>query len=488
MHSTYNRMNSKYNQMHSKSVKMTVLLLLPLALASLFGTVSAQDAQPFGKRSEFQSGEAVPDLVPKEYRNYPRVSLDAQKLKTAGLRVLKGTHVTIVTDLPTSNSVERLPAAVDEAYPQVCRFFDVKPDESWCVTVFLMKSNLPFIQADCLPEILPAFQNGFSFNYDCWVYEQPSEYYREHLVIHEMIHSFSTTTLGNAGPNWFAEGLAELLGMHRQNESPIQLGWMPTDKKEVPFCGRIREIHDAAARGEARSFEEALHPSQADYGSNAIYYWSWALAWFLENNPDTHDAFHAMIPLLEKEMTYDEFTETFLKSLGDKRSKIEKQWLMFVADLEYGYVLGPSLFETSTGKALEEKTVQKIHADRNWQNTGIHVRKGDKIRIRSKGRFELYQSENETFESEPNGITIRYVSDAPLGVLQAVILTDTEEITSEIMNDRQTGTFYAPILAGTRCVITVPFDGTLLLRLNDLSTNREKNRGEALVELTPLSL
>lgn len=465
-------------------MKIAFSSLLALGLSGILTAAPNTDAEPFEARSEFHAGEAVPDLVPKAYRNYPRVALDGQKLSAAGLRLLKGTHVTIVTDLPDSDSIARLPDAVDEAYPQLCTFFGVKPDASWRLTVFLMKNNLPFMQADCIPEVLPPFQNGFSFNYDCWAYEQPSEYYREHLILHEMVHSFSTTTLGNAGPSWFAEGLAELLGMHDMSASPILLGWMPANKASVPYCGRIREIHDAIARGEARTFEQALHPSQADYGTNAMYYWSWAFAWFLENNPDTHAAFRDMIPLLEKEMTPEAFTETFVKSLGEKRPEIEKQWLMFIASLEYGFSLPPALFDAAPGTPLKEKTVQKIRADRGWQNTGIHVQKGERIRIRAKGRFELFQPDGEMFPCEPNGITIRYVSGAPLGALQAVILTDAEELTPEIMNDRREGTFYTPLTVGASRTFTVPFDGTLLLRANDLTTNLEKNKGEFLVEIS----
>ncbi|MDO4628412.1 MAG: hypothetical protein Q4C70_04445 [Planctomycetia bacterium] len=463
---------------------MTVFSVLNPALSSVVFSTEFPATRPIEEGS---------DMISAEFLSTPRVTVSKKLAEKAGLQILESSRATLVTDLPTTEEIEKLPAVAEMAYSQLCDFFDVTPDPEWKATVFLMKNNLPFMEAGFIPEILPPFANGFSFNYDCWLYEQPSAYYRQHLMIHEMVHSFCTTNFGGAGPNWYAEGLAELLGMHDFSAEPVQLGFMPPNRQAVPHCGRIREVHDAIQRGEARTFTEALHPKNADFATNAMYYWCWVLAWFLENNPDTHDEFHAMIPMMSENLSTEEFTQKFLISLGKKREQVEKQWLMYIATLDYDYRLAPMLFSATPGVPLQEKNadgrdIQKICATSGWQNTGIHVKKGEKIQIRAKGRFEVFCSpKSETWECDPNGITIDYVNGQPRGILQAVFLPDEEILTPETMNNREVGTFYMPMAIGTRKTLTVPFSGTLLLRLNARPSDIEASSGECLVEITDVS-
>lgn len=436
-----------------------------------------------------QSLESLPDRVPEEFRNSPRIRVEKHSAEAAGMQLLEGRHVLLVTDLELTDAIRRLPRTVDEAYPMMCAFFGVEEDPSWKLTLFLMKDREKFRNAGYIPEILPPFKNGFSFNFDCWVCEQPSDYYRQHLVLHEMVHSFSSTRLGNAGPNWFAEGMAEFLGMHDFANSPLRLGFMPPSREAVPYCGRIREIREAAQRGEVWTLEDAVTPDQEDFATNAVYYWSWGLAWFLENHPKARPAFHALIPQLRLAGSEQEFTRTFLDSLGEDRIGIEKNWLMFAASVDYDFRLRPMLFDAKTGISLQEKSakervVQKLRVDHGWQNTGIRVKKGDQIRIRAKGRFEIARPDGSFWPCEPNGVTVEYLNGQPLGILLAVILTDAEELTPKIMNDRQTGTFYAPFAVGTSRSLTIPFDGTLLLRTNVPPAQIEESRGEFFVEIS----
>jgi len=451
-----------------------------LLLAFLLLSFSLAQAQIISQ-AQFDN---LPDDASFQFRTHPRVVVETEHAEAAGLKVLDGKHVKLVTDLELTPAVKALPDAVDAAFPQLCDFFGVEDDPEWVLTVFLMKNNLKFIEANYLPDILPPFQNGFSYNYDCWVYDQPSDYYRQHLILHEMVHSFSTTRLGKAGPNWFAEMLAESLAMHDFSASPIKLGFMPPNKQSVPYCGRIREIHEALARGEARTIERVLQATNADFADNSVYYWCWALGWFLEQNPNTRNELRALIPALTKTKTHEEFTAAFLDSIASKRALIEKQWLMYVASLNYDYALEPMLFDAEPGAPLAGKVVRKLKVDAGWQNTKIHVKKGEKIRIRAKGKFELYRSEEESWPCEQNGVTIEYLNGQPLGIVQAVILTDAEKVTAEQMNDHQPGTFFTPIAVGTSRSFTVPFDGTILLRLNIEPKKIPECKGEMAVEIS----
>lgn len=433
-------------------------------------------------------GEAGHFQMTELFKSHPRIIVEEQRARDAGLEILRGKYVTLVTDLPLNRSVREIVSAVDAAYPILCQFFGIHENPDWMLNVFLMKEKEPFLKANYIPDILPPFQNGFSFNYDCWVFEQPSEYYRRHLVLHEMVHSFSSTLLGDAGPDWFAEGMAEMLATHSWIDGKLTLGIMPENKNDVPFCGRIREIRNAVRRGEIRSFEQLANPKPEDYGTNAIYYWSWAWVWFLHNDPDAKNALHAIIPALKERKTHLTLTEDFLKNLEENRTEIEKRWLIFIARLEYGFDPDAEFPDTSPGKPLEQeknaKTIKKFAANRGWQNSGIQLKKGQIVRVRSKGSFEIIQNDHESWLCETNGVSIEYHLGQPLGILQAVILKDGEKINEEDLNDRQPGTFHEPIEIGTARTFTVPFDGTVFLRLNLPSAMLKKTNGKFLAEIT----
>ena len=82
------------------------------------------------------------------------------------------------------------------------------------------------------------------------------------------------------------------------------------------------------------------------------------------------------------------------------------------------------------------------------------------------------------WESEPNGITLRYYKGHPLGKL--LIAID---------NLKQTGltglVSYAAIGSGGE--IEIPYDGVLYLRVNDSPAELQDNRGEVAVKMSLIS-
>src|SRR5207237_7879020 len=112
-----------------------------------------------------------------------------------------------------SPAVDELPAVFDAAIPQWVAYFGVEktlwPD--WRMNGFLIVDKERFRRAGVLPETLPEFSHGYSYGYELWMNEQPSDYYRRHLLLHEGTHGFMNTVLGSCGPPWYMEGTAELL-------------------------------------------------------------------------------------------------------------------------------------------------------------------------------------------------------------------------------------------------------------------------------------
>ncbi len=185
--------------------------------------------------------------------------VDDARVATAGIRKLPGKRLTLYTDLPGAE-VDQLPAVFDEAFPQWCKHFKVKESDQadWRMTGFLMKDKARFVEAGLLPDNLPPFEHGFSWGRVLWLYEQPSDYYRRHLLLHEGTHGFMNTVLGGCGPPWYMEGMAEYLATHRWRDGRLTLGYMPRNRDEAPQWGRIRIIQDAAAQQRALPLKQVI--------------------------------------------------------------------------------------------------------------------------------------------------------------------------------------------------------------------------------------
>jgi hypothetical protein len=130
----------------------------------------------------------------------PPRQLDLRQLEAAGLRVLEGRHVRIVTDLASSPAIDELPAVFDAAVPQWAAYFDVPMarlnDAHW--QGFLVKDRSVFASLGLMPAERPEFISGYANGSEFWLVEQPSDYYRRHLVLHEGTHAFMISKLGGA--------------------------------------------------------------------------------------------------------------------------------------------------------------------------------------------------------------------------------------------------------------------------------------------------
>ena len=423
-------------------------------------------------------------VVSPPSRNYQRITVEDSHAAKFGLKVLRSERLTLVTDMEITSAVKHLSKAVDAAYSRLCAYFGIPEDDAWRMTAFLMKDKKPFVEAGYFPAALPAFKDGFAWNSDCWLYDQPSDYYRQHLLIHEMTHCFMLTTVGNVGPLWMTEGFAEFFGMHEMSADGVKFGIMPPNKESVPFCARIRELRDETAAGRARTLWEVMRMNYDAFQNNEVYVWSWAAMWFLANHPDTKKPLaEAGRALRDSRAGGEKITDDFLKSLGEKLPEIEKHWMMFVAALDYGFSLEPMLFDAANGEPLDagEKEIVIIRADHGWQNSGIRVEKGDSLRIRALGAYELGNPGEKSWPCEPGGVSIRYFRGNPRGMLLAAVCPD--ETWPEDFRNRTPGTFFSPISVGLQKTFTAEVSGTLMFQINDSPRNFENNSGTLKAEV-----
>ena len=387
-----------------------------------------------------------------------------------GLRTLRGRYITLVTDLPSSAAVNELTIAFDRAVPQWARYFRASPSdvEKFSLTGYVIRSKERFLANGLLPDDLPPFLHGYQRGESFWIYEQPSDYYRRHLLLHEGTHGFMKRMLGGAGPPWFMEGVADHLATHTWENGILRLGQMPKSRAEVPYWGRIKVIKDDFAAGKALMIHEVMRLDAREFLKVDPYAWSWAAAAFLDGHPTFRTRFRALRQDVADSTV--RFTRNFEHQLLNELRELDEEWQLFVANIEYGYDFERSAVIRNPGRTLPANgATVAIKVDHGWQSTGYRLEAGRGYRIRSSGRYRI-QQEPELWWCEPGGITLRYYKSQPLGILLGNVRFDQAK--PGLANLAQ------PLAIGRRRVIQPADDGTLYLKINDSPAELADNEGE----------
>jgi len=420
-------------------------------------------------------------------RRYPGFPIDDSRLLQAGLHKISSARLTLYTDLPITPEIDELGRVFDAAYPQWCAFFGITPDSRpWKMTGFLMKDPRPFRELGVLPSWLPPFANGFSVGNVLWIYEQPSAYYRRHLLIHEGTHGFLRAHFGDWIPPWYNEGIAELLGTHFWDGQTLRLGVVPKSREEVPMWGRIKIVRDAVAQQRPLSLTDILNFGPTAHRDLEPYGWCWAATALFAHDPRCQSAFKKL-PQFIQQGNLQTFNENFLKLLGPAWKSAEYQWLIVLADLDYGYDFVRTAADFTPGSpVLTGGSAVRIEAGKGWQNSGLRLEVGQRYQLTASGRFVVAQ-DGGPWECEPQGVTIRYVCGYPLGTLLAAIVPveDSPPPPGTELNTR--GSFLQPIAVGRGSVLTAERTGTLFLRINDSAAELSDNFGDIVVKVVPLN-
>ena len=444
---------------------------------SYVAVLAALHAIGFGRTSDCGIGvsSAAADPPPAQATlgssaEPPRPShADADRLRALGIRSLTGKHLTLFTDLPSSPAVDQLPHVFDLAIPQWCEYFQVPHRQAvaWRLTGYLMKDKERFRGAGLLPGDLPSFLHGYQRGNELWLYDQPGDYYRRHLLLHEGTHGFMKAMLDGVGPPWYAEGTAELLGTHRWQDGKLELGYFPADKREVPHWGRVKLVKDEMLARRGMMLSQIMrYDARAPFTLQA-YGWCWAAATFLDNHPKYRQTFRALAG--HARLHGHQFTRVFEDQLRGQRRELDEQWQLFVLNLEYGYDLSRAAVVYAPGRPLPADGEDVIiAADRGWQSTGLRLEAEKTYSISAKGRYQVAKP-SKVWWCEPGGITLSYYRGRPLGILLGKVRPD------EARPGRAELTQPEPI--GLHRVVRPQRSGTLYLRINDSPAKLADNVG-----------
>jgi hypothetical protein len=397
---------------------------------------------------------------------------DAQ-LRSSGIRTLTGRHLVLLTDLESDPEIERLPAIFDEAVSQWADYFDIgraKTDD-WQVRAHLIGDRRRFDALELMPATNDKFTNGISINDQLWLYDQPTAYYRRHLLLHEGTHAFMARFLGGCGPGWYMEGMAELLATHRLDAETgkLALGIMPKNRDEVPMLGRIKLIRDAIDADRVLTLPQVMQIDNREQLGNESYAWTWAAAKFL----DAHPRYRGRFRRLRKHVLDPAFNSITRREFKADWAEVTAEWQAFVVALDHGYDFERMAIDFTRGRPLAEEPARAtIQADRGWQSAGVRLEAGKSYRISASGRYQIAADQVNgavrAWPCEPGGITIEYHDGRPLGMLLGAIVG---------REDQAEASFAKPLAVGLGTTIKAGASGTLYLRVNDSAAALHDNRG-----------
>lgn len=444
-----------------------------LVLCGLFADSVAVFAEPLPQQSAAKQdagprdGEQSPDYSPPRW---PLPKIDDARVGAMGIRSVAGRHFTLYTDLPASEAVDELPKVFDAAVPQWCEYFRIPPQaaQDWHLVAYVIGDKDRFRKSGLLPDNLPPFLHGYQRFAEIWVYEQPSDYYRRHLVLHEGTHAFMHWALGGAGPPWYMEGMAELLATHEWSGGELRLGVFPGSKQQTPQWGRIKIIQDDVAANRGKTIKQVTQYDVHAHLQVEPYAWCWATAAFFQGQAAYRQSFQRLF--LNVRSREGDFTRRFAEGLRGEWGVTNRQWELFVREIDYGYDLEREAIEMRPSQPLLEGAPKfNVAADRGWQSTGLQLAGGQRYRVEASGRFQL-DDRPSVWWCEANGVTIHYFRGFPLGMLLGAVV-DEQTASAGVES------LLHPEPIGARAELQPARGGTLYLRINDRPSSLCNNAG-----------
>ncbi len=156
--------------------------------------------------------------------------------------------------------------------------------------------------------------------------------------------------LGGVGAAWYSEGMAELLATHRWEYGKLTLGYMPQNKEEVPYWGRIKIIQDEFAANRALMIREVMRLETGAFLQNDAYAWSWAAVAFLDGHPSYRGKFRRLRDSVK--LSGERFTAMFESKVVGQLRELDEQWQLFVVGADYGYDFARNAVAYSVGRPV----------------------------------------------------------------------------------------------------------------------------------------
>ncbi|MGE3998771.1 MAG: hypothetical protein AB7I48_01040 [Planctomycetaceae bacterium] len=400
---------------------------------------------------------------------------DAARLAEFGILEYRSLRLVLYTDIE-QDAARTLPPLVDQVFEEWQRYFGALPPardgSHYQLTGYVMRDQSRFRDAGLLPVALPAFAHGKHDAQQFWMNDSEFDYYRRHLMLHEATHCFMQSMGGTTRdvPVWYLEGMAELFATHAvDGAGKTSFCVLPQRKEDFVGFGRIPMVVRAVADGRWLTLDDIgrLQP-QHFIQNNESYAWSWALCALCDAHPRYCSAFQT----LGREYVGEGFDRAHRRLFASLIADLAAEWELFARHLCYGFDIDRAAVEFAPvpQDLLEGMPhVATISANRGWQSARYPVAADRAYHLAAAGKTVL-ANDPRPWDSEPQGISIRYAEGRPIGRLLGLVISDP---------DPQTGRrrLSDAIDIGLNTTFSVPFDGTLYLRVNDFWNELADNSG-----------
>lgn len=411
----------------------------------------------------------------------PRV--DAAQLKPLGIEVYESRRLRLFSDIDT-DAAKALPPIADQAFDELEKYFGPLPpaaDQSeFQVNAYLIKDKTPFEKVGLLKDELKDQHHGRQVGYQLWLTEQPHEYYRRHLLIHEFTHAYMQAVPRMNVPLAYLEGMAEHFGTHHQDKTG-RYEWRVVPRNRADYRGhdRLFLMRSDALRRDIPTPQDIFGWPAANFRLfNESYAWAWGLCLFLDKHPRTCERFHKLATSLSDPSAWKNFQTQWEADAAE----IQTEWHLFALDAWEGFDFDRMAIDFRPGKMLsdlggdEGKSARaEIQSNRGWQSSGVLVEKGRRYRVTASGQFTL-ADKPKPWVSEANGISFRYHNGRPLGRLLGVVHAAASD-------ENRHAALKQIFSLGANGELEPPATGTLYLRLNDHPGELADNTGSATVEI-----
>lgn len=353
-------------------------------------------------------------------------------------------HFVLFTDI-SDRSAAVLLDKLETMYELIGRYYNKRPNdiiECWVVDdLNKFSGQLPEIGIRKIAEgagVTRSLSNGVqtkSIVYSC----------DNHGVVqHEAVHAFCNQAFGDAGPTWYAEGMAEMGQYWKPGELAVNI-----DPVVIDYLtnAKPKKMLDIVAAG------------QITGDSWQAYSWRWALCYMLASNPNYQRDFKR----LGVAMMRAQSGATFENAYGSVAQEISFEYDQFVKHFGNGYRADLCAWDwkpqasTISGSA---RVRIEVAAASGWQSTKLKALEGKKYDFIAQGEWKISE-DGEPISADGN--------EMGLGRMVAAILSKSESGEYQLSEQFD---------LGSRGSFTAPSDGQIVVRCDDAWTELGDNSGE----------
>ena len=267
---------------------------------------------------------------------------------------------------------------------------------------------------------------------------------KDRVTQHEAVHGYCMHAFGRTGPQWYAEGMAELGQCWIRDEKGVN-----ADRTVI----RYLKAEPPATVGELIAKEEKIGGTWQDYAK-----W-WSLCHLLENNPNYNRDFRKLGAAFLMGAPNQGFDFTF----GGMSKELTFEYFFFLAHMDSGYRVDLTAWDwKKKAKPLAPRATASctVEAARGWQPTGVAIAADVPYEISATG----------TWKTSKDGKAVD-AAGAPDGAGRLV---------GTLMRDYKISQEF-PL--GAQGMLKFKVDGTLYVRCRDKWTELDDNSGKVALKI-----